>query len=110
MPPFLRVLELSTCWNSSKMRSRSSGAIPTPVSVTATWKLPSSTFARMLTDPASVNLIALLTRFRSTWVRRRSSPRPCGRSAGASTSSASFFSAASASVALTTSSTSSRIE
>ena len=110
MPPFLRVLELSTCWNSSKMRSRSSGAMPTPVSVTATRKLPSSTLPGCSRQPASVNLIALLTRFISTWVSRRSSPRPRGRSAGASTSRASFFSAASASVALTTSSTSSRIE
>jgi hypothetical protein len=82
----------------------------TPVSLTATTKLPSATVARMLTDPASVNLMALLTRFISTWIRRRSSPRPRGRSRGTSISSPSFFSAASASVALTTSSTSSRIE
>ena len=30
--------------------------------------------------PASVNLMALPTRLSSTWVRRRSSPRPIGRS------------------------------
>ena len=34
--------------------------------------------------PASVNLIALPARFSSTWVSRRSSPRPGGRSAGRS--------------------------
>ena len=35
----------------------------------------------MATSPSSVNLIALPTRLSSTWVKRRSSPRPRGRSA-----------------------------
>ena len=111
MPPFLRVLELSTCWNSSKMRAWSSGAMPRPVSVTVDHEAavldlrPDADRARVgeldrvadqvqqhLGDPALVAAAGAADR-----------PR-------ASTSSASCFSAASASVALTTSSTSSRIE
>src|SRR5262249_321106 len=34
VPPFLRVLVLSTCWNSSKILPWSSGATPEPVSTT----------------------------------------------------------------------------
>ena len=46
-------------------------------------------------SPWSVNLMALPTRLSSTWVRRRSSPRPAGRSVGISTLKASFLLAAS---------------
>ncbi len=40
VPPFLRVFELSTCWNSPKILSWSSGAMPGPVSRTVSTKLP----------------------------------------------------------------------
>src|SRR3954469_18559503 len=78
VPPFWRVELLSTCWNSSKMRFWSSGAMPGPVSRTAMSKKPSAAPAAISTEPLSVNLIALPTRLSSTWVRRRSSPRPIG--------------------------------
>ena len=56
--------------------------MPGPVSVTATVKWPFTAVAVMRTSPVSVNLIALPTRLRSTWVRRCSSPRPTGRRLG----------------------------
>src|SRR5262245_37186394 len=102
LPPFARVLELSACWNSSKIFSWSASEIPGPVSVTDTTKFPSDIRASMDTLPASVNLIALPARFRSTWVSRRSSPRPGGRPGGTVASKPSFFPAASDSTAETT--------
>ena len=57
-------------------------AMPGPVSRTATLKAPSARRRAIATSPASVNLIALPTRLSSTWVRRRSSPAPSGRSVG----------------------------
>ena len=43
VPPFFRVLELSACWNSSKILAWSASEIPGPVSATETTKLPSET-------------------------------------------------------------------
>jgi hypothetical protein len=76
VPRLARVFELSTWRNFSKMRSRSSGGMPGPVSLTLNSKWPSSAPAVMRTSPALVNLMALPTRLSSTWVRRCSSPMP----------------------------------
>src|SRR5712691_10602378 len=102
VPPFFRVLDVSTCWNSSKILAWSSAAMPGPVSDTETRKVPSETLASTRTSPAPVNLTPFPTRFKSTWLSRRSSPRPTGRSGATATVSASFFSAASGSRAVTT--------
>ena len=72
------------------------------MSATDTTKAPSETVTSTRTSPASVNLRALPTRFRSTWAIRRESPRPGGRSGGTVTRSASFFSAASDSTLVAT--------
>src|SRR5829696_5640523 len=98
VPPFWRVELLSTCWNSSKMRFWSSGAMPGPVSRTAMSKKPSAAPAAISTEPLSVNLIALPTRFSSTCVSRRSSPRPIGSPSCTFAVSASSFALASDSV------------
>src|SRR6266481_1552940 len=110
VPPFFRVLELSACWNSSKIVCRSASEIPGPVSDTETTKAPSEVCASIDTPPSSVNLMAFPARFRSTCVSRRSSPLPGGRSAGTIAFSASFFSAARDSTAETTAWTISPIE
>src|SRR5262245_46160122 len=107
VPPFLRVLEVSACWNSSKIRCRSSWAMPGPVSATVTTNASRSRWAPIRTSPASVNLIAFPTRFRSTWASRRSSPRPAGRSGATTTRRPSPFSATSDSTWVTTACTTS---
>ena len=62
------------CWNDSKIRSRSSGAIPTPVSVTVITTSSPSTLASTVTSPPSgVNLTALLSRLITTCLKRSSS-------------------------------------
>ena len=61
VPPLARVFELSTWRNFSKIRSRSSGGMPGPVSLTLTAKWPLAALAVIRTSPASVNLIALPT-------------------------------------------------
>ncbi len=105
VPPLVRVVEPSSCRNSSNTRSRSSGAIPGPVSATATSNAPLAAATLTATSPSSVNLIALPTRLSSTCVIRRSSPWPRGRPSCSETLSDSPFSAASAPVAVTTRST-----
>src|SRR6266542_686543 len=80
VPPFTRVLELSACWNSSKTFCWSAAEIPRPVSDTATTNAPFAEVTCTPTSPTSVNLMALPTRFRSTWVIRCSSPLPTDRS------------------------------
>src|SRR5262249_49214775 len=95
VPPFFRAVELSACWNSSKILTWSASEIPGPVSATETTKWPSEAVPPTRPSPASVNLMALPTRFRSTWAIRRESPLPGGRSGGTVTCSLSFFSAAS---------------
>ena len=108
VPPFLRVLELSTCWNSSKIRCWSArGDAGAGVGHRDHGDCRLRPRRRIATSPASVNLMALPTRFSSTCVSRRSSPRAARQVGRArSTSRASPFSAASASVAPTTSRTS----
>src|SRR5262249_42794935 len=59
--------------------------MPGPVSRTDTKNEPLLASALMATSPASVNLMALPTRLISTWVKRRSSPRPGGSSEAIST-------------------------
>src|SRR5262245_16198971 len=105
VPPLALVLELSTWWNCSKIRSCWSSGIPGPVSVTETAKRPLRAPAAMLTSPASVNLMALPTRLSSTWVRRCSSPRPTGSDLSTEVVSVSFLFCASDSVAARTVST-----
>ena len=75
------------------------------MSVTATVKWPFMAVAVIRTSPASVNLMALPTRLRSTWVRRCSSPEPTGSFLVTSVLSASFLVSASDSVAARTVST-----
>src|SRR6266404_887260 len=79
VPPFLRVLVLSTCWNSSKILAWSAGAMPGPESTTDMSKRSPFCAARISTPPWSVNLMALPTRFSRTWVSRRASALPTGR-------------------------------
>src|SRR3954471_781550 len=62
VPPFLRVLELSTCWNSSKILAWSAAAMPGPVPRTVKTTEPLSAQAPIATSPTSVNLTALPTR------------------------------------------------
>src|SRR6266700_6059938 len=102
VPPFLRVIELSACWNSSKIFAWSTAGMPGPVSHTATVNAPFVADARIATSPLSVNLMALPTRLSRTWESRLSSPRPAGRSGATSAVKASRFSAASGSTADTT--------
>src|SRR5436190_20319095 len=65
---------VSDCWNSSKIRSRSSGSIPGPVSATATRTSPSTRVALTSTEPPEgVNFTAFESRLKITWRRRRSS-------------------------------------
>src|SRR5215813_11986153 len=99
VPPFLRVIEESACWNSSKILPWSASEIPGPVSRTATVNVPFAAAAVILTSPASVNLMALPTRLSSTWVSFRSSPRAAGSCGAMSTLSAIPFSLASDSTA-----------
>ena len=100
VPPFLRVLVLSTCWNSSKIlrlvgRARCRGRYRPPRSRSG--RPPGGRGSRRL--PWSVNLMALPTRLSSTWVRRRASPVPVGRPDGTADTSARFLVRASNSVA-----------
>src|SRR3954464_6493155 len=73
VPPFFLVAELSACWNSSKILPWSVVEMPGPLSFTATVNEPLVELALMITAPVSLNLMALPTRFSTTWVSRRSS-------------------------------------
>src|SRR5262245_34935594 len=65
-----------TCRNSSKIASWSSGAMPTPVSLTDTSMDPSPALARTSIRPSSgVNFMAFDSRFSNTCLIFRSSPR-----------------------------------
>ena len=62
------------CWKDSKISSRSSGAMPMPVSDTDTTSSPASRWARTPTaPPAGVNFTALPTRLTTTCLKRSSS-------------------------------------
>ena len=83
-PPWRRVSAVSTCSNSPKMRSASSGGMPGPLSATAktmrsapVTAVPRST--EKVTPPASVNLTPLPARLRSTWRSRARSTSTAGR-------------------------------
>src|SRR5262249_47870667 len=102
VPPFFRVLELSTCWNSSKILPWSSAAMPGPVSRTVSTKCRSTAIAPIATSPSSVNLTALPTRFSSPCDRRRASPWPIGKPGCTAADILRPFVLASASVAVTT--------
>ena len=102
VPPLERVEELSTCWNSSKIRCCSDSAIPGPVSATETRNSPLALTAPTLSSPFSVNLMALPTRFSRTCAMRRSSPSATGRSGCTSTESLRPFAAASDSIEVMT--------
>src|SRR5580704_14950261 len=99
VPPFLRVMVLSTCWNSSKMRAWSAGAMPGPESTTENSKRSAACTARISTPPWSVNLMALPTRLSSTCASRRASPVPVGRPGATVEPSLRFLARASDSVA-----------
>src|SRR5215471_8580204 len=73
------------------MRAWCSSGMPGPVSVTLTLKWPLTALAVTRTSPVSVNLMALPTRLRTTWVRRCSSPSPMGRDFATSVLRASFL-------------------
>src|SRR5215468_9620957 len=73
------------------MRVCSCSGIPGPVSATVMAKCPLTDFAVTRTSPVSVNLMALPTRLRTTWVRRCSSPSPMGRDFATSVLRASFL-------------------
>ena len=67
VPPNRRVLELSTWWNRSKIRSRSASGMPIPVSWTSTRRPSARSIRRTRTSPRSgVNFTALPSRFRAT--------------------------------------------
>ena len=79
-PPKRRVVEVTPCSRTSKMRGKTSGAIPMPVSLTSINRsgmrgcessLRSSLRERTVScPPAGVNLIAFLIRFqRACWNR-----------------------------------------
>ena len=84
MPPYLRLVEASACWNASKMIFCFSSGMPMPVSVTSNattagaWlstgcsALQPPTAAETLrrTPPCAVNLNAFDSRFLSTCCRR----------------------------------------
>src|SRR5439155_3716184 len=68
-------LPAAACWNSSKIRAWSAGAIPGPVSATETRTSPSTRAALTSTaPPGGVNLTAFQSRLRTTCLTRRSSP------------------------------------
>ena len=68
--------------------------MPGPVSDTETMNQPSAATAFTTTSPTSENLMAFPTRFSSTWVMRRSSPLPGGKSGATRALRASCFSSA----------------
>ena len=83
VPPYLRVVEVSSCSNARKMRSCWSGGMPMPVSRTMKRRPTSpapgdgvglSPWTSTPTSPSSVNLTAFPTRLRSTWRSRPASP------------------------------------
>ena len=98
VPPYLRLVPVSACWNGSKMTRSLSAGMPMPVSVTenATTRLGparapggrrssrrSPARSRRSTCPLSVNLKALDSRFRSTcWSRLASVEIDRGRLVG----------------------------
>src|SRR5262245_8675478 len=74
VPPYFRDTDASTCVNASKMVATRADGMPMPVSRTVHERstIPGERGCGVLltdtsTEPSSVNLIALPTRFTSTW-------------------------------------------
>ena len=97
VPPYLREVVPSACWNASKIRLSLSSGIPTPVSMTenpitrsaaaerrrsAARSGPADIRSTSVTPPAWVNLNAFDSRFFSTWPSRCSSETIDAGSAG----------------------------
>ncbi len=116
VPPNRRVVDPSACMNGSKMVPCLSGAIPIPVSVTSKCSMVDLSVRECSptvtsTCPLDVNLIALPTRFDSTWRTRTGSPTiPSGTSDWISHISSSPFSSAFTASGFSVCCTSSRTE
>ena len=82
VPPKRRVTPPSTCWKDSKMSSMRSGGMPIPVSATVMMRRsPASRVSQAavrVTEPASVNLMALERRLKRICRRRDPSSRIFG--------------------------------
>lgn len=77
VPPYLRVVEESTWVKLSKIPWSLSAGMPMPVSETEKRNAPDAARSgsiRSATSPRSVNLIALPSKFTSTWRKRVGSP------------------------------------
>src|SRR5262245_5376658 len=94
VPPYSRVMVVSTWRNSAKMFSTSSLGMPMPVSATLNVSHPSARLTSMSTRPWRVNLSAFPARFSRHWVSRRPSPQAAGISGATCTLNASPFSMA----------------
>ncbi len=80
VPPYRRVVELSSCTKASKIRESASGEMPTPVSLTSKARRVegpslSKRPTRTTISPRAVNFTALPTRLTRTWRSRPGSPR-----------------------------------
>src|SRR6266850_2424100 len=78
VPPYSRVIVVSTWRNSAKMFSTSSLGMPIPVSTTRNVSQSSARLTSISTRPWRVNLSALPARFSRHWVSRRPSPQASG--------------------------------
>ena len=99
VPPYLRLVVPSACWNASKIISSLPAGMPMPVSRTANAMNPALSAPDRLTcrvtPPVSVNFTALANRLRNTcWSRWESVVSVEGTSAPISTVSVSPFSSA----------------
>ena len=74
VPSYFRVNPESIWRKVSKIVSMSSALIPIPVSITRIMTLPSSVSHTILTEPFSVNFIALLSKFKRICSTLRESP------------------------------------
>src|SRR5262249_13297368 len=102
VPPFLRVMALSACWNSWNSLAWTAAEMQGPVSRTETRNEPLFHCALMANSPVSVTLIAVQRRMVRTWAKRRQSSRPGGSWGGNSILKARLLSAASGSSVLRT--------
>ena len=89
VPPYRRVVEASAWLKEWNRRWRASSSMPMPVSRTSKRSrccaaVSPSRRTTSVTEPRSVNLMALPTRLVSTWRRRTGSPRTGRRTAGSS--------------------------
>ena len=95
VPPYLRLVVPSACWNASKIISSLPAGMPMPESCTAKATRPADRPTRSVTSPVSVNFIALARRLRSICCSRWVSVViAAGASAATSTASRRPFSSA----------------